>query len=91
MTDEADQVRVWMVERTFSSDKPTLIELVYATTDGERYFLKERALTGTDERSTPAARDVDPDDLATTDDDLVDHYAAEAQRMADVHEPDDPI
>ncbi len=91
MTDEADHARVWLVERTFSNDKPNLIELVYATTDGERYFLKERALTGSDERSTTAARDVDPDDLANTDDDLVDRYASEAERMADVHDPDDEI
>lgn len=88
-----DTVRVWLVERTYSEDKPNLISLVYATTDGERYFLKERALTGySDARATPAARDVDPDDLAdVTEETLKNQYAAEATRMAEAHDPDDPI
>lgn len=92
MTAETDPVRVWLVERTFSDDKPNIIDLVYATTDGTEYYLKERALTGSgDDRVTTAALDVDPDNLAATDEETEDQYAAEATRMADVHDPDDPI
>ena len=64
-----DTVRVWLVERTYSDDEQNLIILVYATTDGERYFRKERALTTAgDVRETTAAVDVDPDNLGTVDD-----------------------
>ncbi|MDL5361056.1 hypothetical protein [Halalkalicoccus sp. NIPERK01] len=87
-------VRVWLVERTYSDDEQNLIILVYATPDGERYFRKERALTSFtgDSRDTTAALDVDPDNLGSVDEaDLREQYAAEATRMADEHDPADPI
>ncbi|SNZ05727.1 hypothetical protein SAMN06269185_0933 [Natronoarchaeum philippinense] len=88
-----DGVRVWLVERTYSDDEQNLIILTYATTDGERYFRKERALTSfTDVRDTTAAVDADPDNLGAVDDaDLRERYAAEASRMAEVHDHDDVI
>lgn len=88
-----DTERVWLVERTYSDDEQNLIILTYATTDGERYFRKERALTSfTDARETTAAIDAAPDNLGAVDDpDRREQYAAEARRMADVHEPDDVI
>jgi len=91
--DVDDGVRVWLVERTYSDDEQNLIILTYATPDGERYFRKERALTSfTDVRDTTAAVDAEPGNLGSVDDaDLREQYAAEAQRMADVHEPDDVI
>ncbi|THE65857.1 hypothetical protein D8Y22_05600 [Salinadaptatus halalkaliphilus] len=92
-TDSEESVRVWLVERTYSDDEQNLIILTYATTDGERYFRKERALTSfTDVRDTTAAVDADSDNLGTVNDaDLRERYAAEAQRMADIHDPDDVI
>lgn len=83
-------VRVWLVERTYSDDEQNLIILIYATSDGDRYFRKERALTSfTDVRDTTAAIDVDPDALGSVDDpDRKQRYAAEARRMRDRHEPD---
>lgn len=88
-----DTVRVWLVERTYSDDEQNLIILTYATTDGEQYFRKERALTSFgDVRDTTAAVDAEPNNLGSVDDeDLREQYAAEAQRMADVHDPDDVI
>ena len=85
--------RVWLVERTYSDDEQNLIILTYATTDGERYFRKERALTSfTDARDTAVAVDVDAGNLgAVGDDEVQKQYAAEAQRMADEHHPDDVI
>ncbi|MDB2275800.1 MULTISPECIES: hypothetical protein [Halobacteriales] len=91
--DPDDGVRVWLVERTYSDDEQNLIILTYATPDGEQYFRKERALTSfTDVRDTTAAVDANPDNLGTVDDaDLQEQYAAEAQRMQDIHDPDDVI
>ncbi len=90
---DSDDVRVWLVERTYSDDEQNLIILTYATTDGDRYFRKERALTSfTDVRDTTAAVDADPDNLGTVDDpERRDQYATEARRMAAVHDPDDVI
>jgi len=89
----ADAVRVWLVERTYSDDEQNVIILTYATTDGTRYFRKERALTSfTDVRDVTAAVEADPDDLGdVADDDLRERYAAEARRMADEHDPADVI
>lgn len=88
-----ETIRVWLVERTYSDDEQNLIILTYATTDGEQYFRKERALTSFgDIRDTTAAVDADLDDIGSVNDpELEEQYAAEAQRMADVHDPSDVI
>ena len=54
---------------------------------------KERALTSfSDHRETTAAVDASPNNLGTVDEpDLRAQYAAEAERMADLHDPDDVI
>ena len=90
---DSNGIPVWLVERTYSDDEQNLIILTYATPDGERYFRKERALTSfTDVRDTTAAVDADPDNLGSVNDsDLQEQYAAEAQRMQEVHDPDDVI
>ncbi|MFP8954953.1 hypothetical protein ACLI4Z_18645 [Natrialbaceae archaeon A-arb3/5] len=89
----ADEVRVWLVERTYSDDEQNLIILTYATTDGTRYFRKERALTSFgDVRDTTASTAVEPTNLGSvTDSEQREQYATEAQRMAAVHDPDDVI
>ncbi len=88
-----DEVRLWLVERTYSDDEQNLIILTYATTDGDRYLRKERALTSfDDERETTAAVDVDNDSVAEVrDGETRKRYASEAQRMAEEHGPDDVI
>ena len=93
MTEDADRIRVWLVERTYSDDEQNMIILTYATPDGTRDFRKERALTSFgDVRDTTAAVDVDPGNLGSVDDsEMVDQYAAEAQRMQAQHDPDDVI
>ncbi|MFC7095922.1 hypothetical protein [Halobaculum marinum] len=88
----ADEERVWLAERTYGDDELNLIILVYATTDGERYFRKERALTSfADDRETPVSLVVPADELGTVADDDRERYATEAARMATVHDPDDTI
>jgi hypothetical protein len=92
MSDGDDTVRVWLVERTYSDDEQNLIILTYATPDGDRYFRKERALTSfTDVRDTTAAVEAPPENLGVTDEDRREAYAAEAERMAAKHDPDDVI
>ena len=92
-SDAGETVRVWLVERTYSDDEQNLIILTYATPDGDRYFRKERALTSyTDTRGTTAAVDADPENLGSVDDEEVrQRYAAEAERMASSHDPDEQI
>ncbi|TKX41140.1 hypothetical protein [Halorubrum sp. CGM4_25_10-8A] len=88
-----EDVRMWLVERTYSDDEQNMVILTYATPDGERYFRKERALTSfTDVRDTTAAVDAAPSNVGAVDDpDGRERYAAEATRMARAHDPDDVI
>jgi hypothetical protein len=90
---EDGDVRVWLVERTYSDDEQNIIILTYATPDGEQVFRKERALTSFtgDDRGTTAALDVSPSNLGAAEDDRIEAYAAEADRMAARHDPDDEI
>lgn len=91
--DASDGTRMWLVERTYADDEQNLVILTYATPDGERYYRKERALTSfTDARETTAAVSVDEANIGTVDDpELRERYATEARRMAERHDPDDPI
>jgi predicted transcriptional regulator len=92
---ESEPERVWMVERTFSSDSPHILVTVYATPDGERYLQKERAFNRFGSGPGPtvtAAIDVDAERLAPVDDaELRDRYATEAARMRERHDPDDAV
>lgn len=92
-TSFSNGTRVWLVERTYSDDEQNLIILTYATPDGTQYYRKERALTSyTDQRTTTAALDVEPDNLGTVEDpDRQTRFANEARRMRDEHGPDDAI
>ena len=90
----ADEVRVWLVERTYSDDEQNLIVLTYATPDGSRSFRKERALTSFTgpSRGTKVALDVSPENLSTVDDaDERRRFQREVERMADSHDPVDEI
>lgn len=81
---DADTVRLWMVDRTYT-DKG-MLRLEYATPDGERHLTKQRSLNAGD---PTAAIDVEPDRLEpVTDEDTRERYASEATRMRDQHDPD---
>jgi hypothetical protein len=88
-----DDVRMWLVERTYSDDEQNVVILTYATPDGERYFRRERALTSfSDARDTTAAVDAAPSNVGTVGDPADrERYAAEATRLARAHDPDDVI
>jgi hypothetical protein len=97
MTDPVDveqsEVRVWLVERTYSDDEQNIVILVYATPDGTRYLRRERALTSfTDVRETSAAVEADPLNLGQVEEpEERERYATEAKRMREKHDPDDVI
>jgi len=85
---EQETARLWLVEREYS-DKG-MITLVYATTDGEKHLTKqfsEQMLTRTD---VTAGLDAERDRLEMTHDEQQ-RYAAEAERMAGKHDPDDAV
>ncbi len=81
--------RVWLVDRTYN-DKG-MIELVYATPDGERYLHKQLSEQMLMTKTVTAGVDVDEDRLRPTDEENVERYGAEATRMADDHALDDEI
>lgn len=89
-----DEVRVWLVERTYSDDELNLVILVYATEDGTQYHRRERALTSFTgpARETKASLLVPAGSVGPVDDtETRERYAAEARRMAQRHDPDDSV
>lgn len=82
-----DEVRVWLVERAFT-DKG-MVTLVYATPDGERTLVEQRAANQLED--VTAAKDVDGDRLVPAEDAERARYAAEADRMAGRHDPDERV
>jgi hypothetical protein len=90
----AETREVWLVERTYSDDEQNLIILTYATPDGRLEYRKERAITSFSgpARETTAGATVPRDDLATVSEpDRRERFAAEASRMAETHDSDEPI
>lgn len=87
--EEGDRVRTWLVERSY--DSRNLITLVYATPDGERAVTRELSSAVLDRTPVTAARDVDPDDLATVATDDRERYRTEAERVRENNDPDDEI
>ncbi|WP_232703300.1 hypothetical protein [Halobacterium wangiae] len=82
-----DTERAWLVYREYT-DKG-LLNVVYATPDGERVLRKQRSMNAGD---PTAAVDVEVDDLEPpADDQERQRYAEEATRMRDRHDPDDRV
>lgn len=95
VTSEETQTRqLWMVERTYSSDSPNILVIVYATPDGSQYLQQERSHHGF-ARSAPtvtAAIEAPEERLAPVEDPAErDRYATEAEWMREHHDPDDSV
>jgi hypothetical protein len=93
-SEEPQTRQLWMVERTYSSDSPNILVIVYATPDGSQYLQQERAHHGF-ARSAPtvtAAIEAPEERLAPVDD-LAERerYATEAEWMREHHDPDDSV
>jgi len=83
------EVRVWLVDRTYN-DKG-MVELVYATPDGERYHHRQLSEPMLVQQRVTAAEDVAEDRLEPTDEENCEYYAEEASRMAAEHDPDEEV
>lgn len=83
-------MRLWLVEREY--DTRQTVTLVYATPDGERQYRRQASVELLGREPTTAAVERDEGDLApVTDGETRDRYAAEAERMAERHDPDDEV
>ncbi|MFC6763595.1 hypothetical protein [Natrinema soli] len=88
MSSKSDEVRVWLVERGYNNRD--LIILKYATSEGDRVYRKEVASQALE--TVAAAKDVSPGDLGTVEDlDVRERYAGEVRRMANNHDPNEPV
>lgn len=85
-----DQVRLWLVEREYGDE--SLVELVYATPEGDRCLVKHLSVQLLRKQDVTAAIDVDPGRLAEVqDEDTRRRYAEEAARVRENHDPDDEV
>lgn len=85
-----DTVQCWLVSRDYFDED--LITLVYATPDGERHVTQQLSSALLAKKPPTAAKDVETERLEPVDDlDDRERYAAEAERMADRHDPEDQV
>jgi len=91
MTDE--ETRVWLVERAYSEEVQNMLELVYATPDGEQHLRLQKMLSSPHQAdSITAARDVADEKLEPVRaDEAAERYAREAERMRERYEPDETV
>jgi hypothetical protein len=88
-----DETRVWLVERAYSEEVQNMLELVYATPDGERRLHLQKMLsTPRQADDITAARTVPDEKLEPVrDEDDIERYAREADRMREKYEPDETV
>lgn len=85
-----DTARLWLVERDY--DDKGLVRLVYATPEGDRRLVSERAATMLEGGGVEAARSVATDRLdGVSDEGTRRRYREEVERVSDCHDPDDRI
>ena len=83
-------MQLWLVEREY--DTRQTVTLVYATPDGERQYRRQASVELLGREPTTAAVERDADDLdPVADAETRNRYAAEAERMAERHDPDDEV
>lgn len=87
------ETRVWLVERSYSEEVQNMLELVYATPDGERMLHLQKMLsTPRQADEVTAARDVDEEKLEPVrDDEYVERYSREVERMRERYDPDEAV
>jgi len=81
--------RLWLVGREY--DDKGLIQLTYATPDGERVHRRELSEHRADRGAVTAAIERDDAGLRPADPDERERFAAEASRMAERHDPDGEV
>lgn len=87
--------RVWKVERTYSSDSPNILVIIYATSDGTHSLQKEWAFNRFGSGPAPevtAAIEGEQEAFNPVENlERREQYPAEADRMQERHDPDDPV
>ncbi len=84
----SDTVQCWLVDRVY--DDKGLITLTYASPDGSRQHVIERAAQTVGD--VTAATDIESDRLDPVEDETTrERYASEAERMEARHDPDETI
>ena len=89
MSEDAETVRTWLVERDY--DDRGLVSLVYATPDGERALRREVSARMLQRDPTTAGRDVAPEDLEPVPEADRERYRREVERVRADHDPDEEI
>ena len=85
-----DTVQCWLVARDYFDED--LITLVYATPDGQRHVTQQLSSALLAKKPPTAAKDVDVDRIEpVADSEERERYAAEAERMAARHDPDERV
>jgi hypothetical protein len=85
-----ETVRVWLVDRDYEHE--SMVKLVYATPDGDRHVTQQRSTALLRKKPVTAGLDVESDRLETVpDEETRERYAAEAERVADQHDPEERI
>ena len=85
-----ETVRCWLVERSY--DDKGMVNLVYATEDGERRYHQQFAADRLARTSVTAAREVETERLDPVEDPAVrERYATEVERVAAANDPDEEM
>lgn len=84
-----ESVRLWLVDREY--DDKGLVQMVYASPDGEFRQRFEWAAASLGRRDVTAAIDADPEDLDAVESDLKERYREEVRRVRERHDPDDEL
>ncbi|MFC7135885.1 hypothetical protein [Halobaculum litoreum] len=83
-------MRLWLVSREY--DTRQTVTLTYASVDGERSYTRQASIELLQRSPVTAAVDRDGTDTEPVDDPATrERYAAEAERMAADHDPDDEV
>lgn len=83
------RVQCWLVERDVWDED--LVTIVYATTDGEYHHQRQLSGGMLYEIDVTAGKEFPREDLEPTPASERERYAAEAQRMAQRHDPTDIV
>jgi hypothetical protein len=86
----ADTERLWLVEREYGDE--SLVELVYATSDGTRCLVKHLSVQLLRSKDITAAIDVEADRPDPVGDEATrERYASEVERVTKRHDPDEIV
>lgn len=85
-----DDVRLWLAKREYGDE--SLVELVYATPEGDRCLVKHLSVQLLRNRDVTAAIDADPEKVdEVRDEETRERYAEAVARVRERHDPDEVV